>query len=559
MIALVIFNRNKNKQNSDTLLHNTKHSNINYLFKKESIHDTLNTNEELIQIGNVNSPILKEGNITSNNGEFSFGKYIFSTKKFIGYRDKIGVKPFFYANTKDLFVYSTSIKTIKKIIETTSINYEYIERVLMGIPPLKHETFYNEIKRLPPAHELIYLNNEIIIQKYWSPKPLINATQDLFNQLLHKAIKIRKMNVAGSELSGGIDSSGISGILAQQQPILHSFSHVMHNSFSKRISPFEDEREFSQKQINFSKNISIHNIDALNKGIINELIQEIKVIGSPFFSSMSLFSEELYDTAKGVGVDVLFSGFGGDELVSSNSSYLINELLQNKELNKVRYITNTNFLTIQNLKYITRAYFPYFIARNTWKKKQLENHLFIKNINIKEILRESTTYKNLNEFLISKIQGNTLLTRLEENGISLRARGIEYTYPLLDVDLIECFLGLPNEIKYNHKLPRLVYRNAIKPYVPKEIYSRDNKTRATVPTVFYRFINDYDKILSILNKYKNGKASKFLNIPKMILQLEIIRKKAIGETINKRIDLRIFIIGLQMILYFDMDVLDDFK
>jgi hypothetical protein len=42
----------------------------------------------------------------------------------------------------------------------------------------------------------------------------------------------------------------------------------------------------------------------------------------------------------------------------------------------------------------------------------------------------------------------------------------------------------------------------------------------------------------------------------MIEVLKLIKKKAHGEEV-KRIDIRIFIIGLQMILYFDMDVLGD--
>ena len=168
-------------------------------------------------------------------------------------------------------------------------------------------------------------------------------------------------------------------------------------------------------------------------------------------------------------------------------------------------------------------------------------------------------YPTLNQFMLAKISGDTFLTRLEENGVALRARGVEYTYPLLDSDLISCFLGFSGKEKYNQKLPRGIYKKAIQSFTPPEIHFRDDKTGATVPTVFYRFMNDYDKIQELLETYKNGMASEFLNIDKMKEILNLIRRKAVGEKVAQRIDNRIFLMGLQMILYFDMDVLGDKK
>ena len=561
MLAFVSLKNNKTISLNTLGLQATIQNNVFYKIVKESTHEQTVLETNYLMIGNATLLINKSTDIEMFEGEYSVGEYNLKTQIFKGARDKIGIKPFFYANTKDLFVYSTSIKFIKQLLNKVTVNNEYIERVLSSTAPLFDETFYQEIKRLPPAHELTYANNQITVKKYWSPQIKKDSNQQEFNKFLLKAVKKRTKNIVGSELSGGIDSSGISGILSKQIGVnkLQSFRHVMNDLYIKKYSPFGDEREYSQRMLDFSSNIEINNIDALGKGILNELVQEMQNIGTPFYSGMTLFSDGLYDVAREKGVETLFSGFGGDELVSSSSKYIIRELLNRKRFRELRELTGVNFLSVKNLKYYFRALFPNYKRKKHWREEQLDNHLLNKELNFKEILKndEATrTFETLNDFLISRIQGRTLLTRLEENGLSARARGIEYTYPLLDVDLIECFLALPSKVKYNHKLPRSVYRNAIKDFTPKEIYTRNNKTGTTVSTVFYRFMNDYDKIMEFLLKYKKGKASEFLNISKMIETLKLIKKKAYGEEV-KRIDIRIFIIGLQMILYFDLDVLGD--
>lgn len=561
MVALLILKNTDLVQFKSSEFKETKRKNIIYKYTQDTQHENCYKLENELTVGNYNIFNSKTfDNPEKIKGEFSFGKYNFSTNTFVGCRDRIGVKTFFYANTKDVFVYSTSLKGVKESIRKVSVNQGYLERVLTGTAPLPSETFFNEIKRLPPAHELVYSNKTLNIRKYWEPKSDKYATQEEFNRLLIQAVKSRDNNISGSELSGGIDSSGISGILARENSSLQSFRHVMNDSYIDKYLPFGDERKFSQLQVDYSKNILMNDEDSLGKGIVDELINEMKILGSPFYSTMSLFSDSIYDSAKNKEIETLFSGFGGDELVSSTSSYYKRELLNQKKWKELRIITEVDFFSAQNLKYYFRSYFPHYRRNKHWREEQLENHLLNKKVDLDKILKADIAtkkYDTLNDLLVSKISGHTLLTRIEENGLSLRARGIEYTYPLFDVDLIQCFLGLPPNVKYNNKLPRSVYRKAIKPYVPKEIYLRNSKTGATVPTVFYRFMNDYDRIMELLNKYKSGRASEFLNTSKMIIQLDLIRGKAIGDVVNKRIDIRLFIIGLQMILYFDMDVLSD--
>jgi hypothetical protein len=69
-------------------------------------------------------------------------------------------------------------------------------------------------------------------------------------------------------------------------------------------------------------------------------------------------------------------------------------------------------------------------------------------------------------------------------------------------------------------------------------------------------MRDYDQIFELLNSYKNGKASKYVDVNKMITKMPMIKQRALGDLSDIRLDLRNFFIGLQLILYFDENILD---
>lgn len=560
MITLVRLKQNNINNYIESFYSKTTDAKLFYRYEKETVQEYLAIKEERISLAHANCDF---GDTELMNGEFVFMKYDFEKQQFTAKRDKVGVKPLFYINNSELLACSNSIFELKNLLKELVPNPSYIEKVLTGTAPLPDETFYQEIKRLPAAHQLTYKDDSLEIERYWSLKAKANSTVEQFSDLLFSAVEKRNKGKSGTELSGGIDSSGVTGVLASiETEKIESFRHVLNDNLLGKYFPFKDEREFSQSMIDFSGRISINNADSYMKGVIDELINEMRTIGSPFFSSMSLFSDDLYQKAKDQNIDTLYSGFGGDELVSSKSGFYRRELILSKNIKKLRELTNVNVFSFQNLKYIFRLAFPNIKLRKHWRNKQLNNHLLLVEPDISKIVKtelKEKNYRTLNEFLISKIYGHALLTRLEENSMSLRARGIDYTYPLLDVDLMESFLGLASDVKYNNKLPRSIYRQAIKSVTPEKIRKRNNKTGATVPTVFYRFMNDYDRIKELLNKYKQAKASKIVNIEKMELMLEQIKQKALGKVMNERVDNRIFILGLQMILYYDMDVLGDFK
>ena len=62
--------------------------------------------------------------------------------------------------------------------------------------------------------------------------------------------------------------------------------------------------------------------------------------------------------------------------------------------------------------------------------------------------------------------------------------GVEYAFPLLDVELIQCYLSIPSEEKYYRGQKRYLHRRAVSKHVPSCITSRNSKNMGARVTTY---------------------------------------------------------------------------
>jgi len=86
--------------------------------------------------------------------------------------------------------------------------------------------------------------------------------------------------------------------------------------------------------------------------------------------------------------------------------------------------------------------------------------------------------------------------------------GLEYRYPLLDVDLLETCLAFPPWVKQHYGRNRYLFRQGIQGFVPEKIRERDDKSGTTIPQVYYSMVNEREAILNLINSCSG---SDFLN------------------------------------------------
>jgi asparagine synthase (glutamine-hydrolysing) len=472
-------------------------------------------------------------------GDFAFAIWNSETKELFCARDHFGVKPFNYYLDENAFVFSTDITGILAQEELNfSLDEQYIADSISIVKSEKSRTTYREIKKLPPAHCLVLKQNQLEIKSYWELKvqnsipKKDNDTINEFKSLLIESVKCRtdERSVIGAELSGGIDSSSITAI-ASEHCQLKTFSHVLPDALLGKIHPFKDERDFINLLGDFCKIPDRHFITS-EESLVKVIEENVANSKSLMQQNFGVFSDQLYLTAMQEGVSVLLSGFGGDEVITSKSSGYLNELAINKQWNDLKLdLKNQHRNKLKYAKSLLKIYLKSKLPLSTkiisllklekpWWLSKFENlamnQSFAKKLDIKnhyfKYYRKPQTF-SLQEKNIERVTHPHVSQRLEYCSLIARKYGIEYRYPFLDKRLIECYLALPTRLKARNGIGRYAIRKAIEGIVPEKIQWRNDKSGATIPTVFMRMIKDKEEILEIIHHAKsNNLITKYIDL-----------------------------------------------
>ena len=475
-------------------------------------------------------------------GDFAFAIWDKQTQELFCARDHFGVKPFYYYFDSKSFVFSSEPASISKQDDVNlSIDEQFIADTISIVKSEKFRTTYNEIRKIPPAHYLILKNGKIEIKQYRKlkeQKTLVKTDEEIINEfrsILIESVKCRAIdeNKIGAELSGGIDSSCVTAIASQFCQV-KTFSHVLPDHLLNKIHPFKDEREFVNLVADYSNIQERYFITSERKSLIESLEQNINDFNGLTQQNFGVFSDQLYDSAMQQNVSVLLSGFGGDEVVSSKSSGYLNELAVNKQWKELRAeLKSQKLSTFQNLKSLSKFYLKFYVQvipgilssityKTPWWVKKFEylalNTGFSKRLNIKKryfLNYEKSGNLSLQEKNIERITHPHVSQRLEYCSLIARKYGIEYRYPLLDKRLIEYYLAIPTRLKAKYGIGRYAIRKAIESLVPEKIQWRNDKSGATIPTVFMRTMNDKKRISEIINRAKfNNSIKNYIDLDK---------------------------------------------
>ena len=107
------------------------------------------------------------------NGMWVFCIYDSDEKILFCSRDRFGVKPFYYFKAKDTFVFASEIKAILSLPLVERIVNEPIlhDYLIFGLLEHTNETFFKNIFKLQPSHNLIYdLSTNKLVHRYYKLK-----------------------------------------------------------------------------------------------------------------------------------------------------------------------------------------------------------------------------------------------------------------------------------------------------------------------------------------------------------------------------------------------------
>src|SRR5437764_4468142 len=200
------------------------------------------------------------------------------------------------------------------------VNYEAIHHYLSFICVPAPLTAYQAIRKLQPGHSLLWKNGEIKLERYWqldfSRKISISEEEagERVVDLLREAVRIRLMSEVplGAFLSGGIDSSAVVALMAQES--------------SERVKTFSigfEEQDFSELQHarRIAEHVGAdHHEFIVRPDALEVLPTLVEHYGEPYADSSAI---PTYYVARETRrhVTVALNGDGGDECFAGYERY----------------------------------------------------------------------------------------------------------------------------------------------------------------------------------------------------------------------------------------------
>jgi asparagine synthase (glutamine-hydrolysing) len=187
------------------------------------------------------------------------------------------------------------------------------------------KTIFTEVRKLPPGSILSYRHGRVSIQSYWDMNyltPLGAPKTELARQLkyhMKDAISVRyrgegNPSEVGTFLSGGVDSSTITAVLAQlsRDPV-NSFSIGFgEERFNEMSYARTAARTFGAKHHEYFVSV---------QDTIDLMSTLIEAFDEPFANASAVPAYYCAHLAANHGVHVLYAGDGGDELFAGNERY----------------------------------------------------------------------------------------------------------------------------------------------------------------------------------------------------------------------------------------------
>ena len=466
-------------------------------------------------------------------------------------RDRVGKKPLLYSHQPngDLIFGSEFRAILEHPDVSREIDFDAIHHYLSYLCVPAPLTAYKQIRKLEPAHWLLWKNGEIKLKRYWLPdfhKKIKISEQEAEAEtlrLLREATKMRLISEVplGAFLSGGVDSSIVVALMAEQ-----STNPV------KTFSIGFEEEDFSE--LKYAKRVAEH-IGAehhefiVKPNAIEILPTLVEHYGEPYADSSAIPTYYVSRETRR-HVTVALNGDGGDESFAGYERYLAMrlsekyhrfpnllrkpfektiELFPVSELKRSRVRDAKRFLKAASLPKVER-YFQWVSAIDRDLKQNLYTDEFKQQIgqsDSAQFLKQWFDKSNGNGIVDATMftdqmtyLPNDLLVKVD---IASMANSLEARSPLLDHKVIEFAASLPENIKLKGTENKSLLKKVGSKLVPREVLYR-KKMGFGVPINHWLRGNLKDYLRENLLSDKFAKRG--------IIKNEIV-KKLVNEHINE--------------------------
>ncbi|MDX2165616.1 MAG: asparagine synthase-related protein [Deltaproteobacteria bacterium] len=430
-------------------------------------------------------------------GAFAFALWDVERARLLLATDGFGIQPLHYLVGEPGLMFGSRIAAILRAAATPpGIDPQAIlHYVYFSVVPTPH-TVYRGIRKLPPGHLLTYADGAMHLEPYWdvsyadAPVRLADCAPPI-PRLLGDAVRAQATyggaaDRVGAFLSGGTDSSAISGLLgdALQRP-----ARTFSIGFAEA-----DFNEIGYARLAAERFRSEHHeyfVTAEDAAAF--LPQLAAAYDEPFGNSSAIGAYYCARLARAAGVDTLLAGDGGDELFAGNTRYVANQIFERYHRVPAWFRARCFEPLLARLpralplvdkanKYVRRATLPQprrFFSYNllhTFDPRSIFTDDFLDAVDLDAPLalagdhyRRPATTSMLHRLLYLDLKlaitDNDLrkVTRMGE------LAGVRVRYPMLDRLLVEHSGSIPAWLKLSRGRERHVFKHAFQGLLPPEI------------------------------------------------------------------------------------------
>ncbi len=436
-------------------------------------------------------------------GEFAFIIYDKRKGKILAVRDRFGIKPLFYSENKNRFIFGSEIKTIFAtfLVERKLDIKKLRDNVCLVMD--NEKTYFEGINYVPPGSYIsVDLKKGFEIKKYWDinlPKSKeksglksFKKYKEEFIKEFEKAVKLRlRADVpVGIYLSGGIDSCSIAGTISKyKKSKIKAFSIKFDNpkfDESAKAKRMAEKIKADYFEVKADRETLLENFE---KSLWHSEIPSSNMHGVAKFLLSKLAQKHVKVILTGEGGDELFLGY---DYFKKNSSYTFANAYMGKTFGNFKRKENSNdiakkigFVPLNEMGFLFSA-----------KGQEIINSVFNKKHRL--MLDKTHPINSLKEILdFSQIQGRNQL--LKKQYFSIKgilapyilvclgdrqemAHSIEGRTPLLDHKVFEIVKEIPINYKIKKDIEKFFFREAMKDRVTQEVY-QGRKWQFMAPTL----------------------------------------------------------------------------
>lgn len=371
-------------------------------------------------------------------GMFAFVVWDMHNQRLFLARDRLGIKPLYYSQTQSGFLFASNIQAILAAggvdtsIDPVALHHQFTLHAVIPAP----RTILNGVRKLQPGHSLsIDKDGQIQLRRYWqlyASRPAEPRSEEEWIEAVHAALKKsvkRRLDIAdvpvGVLLSGGLDSSLLVGLLAEQ-----GVEDILTFSIGFEDQPEEQGSEFEYSdQVVAMYNTRHHKYHIPNDQVLKRLPEAVSQMAEPMVGqdavAFYLLSERVSKEVK-----VVQSGQGADEVFAGYFWYPLMAAEQGSDLERFsrHYFDRSHE---EFLETVSEAY-------------RGEDHT---SMLVEELLAEPGAEEYLDKVLRMDVTTLIVDDPVKRVDNMTMAHGLEARVPFLDHELVELAMSMPPEMK----------------------------------------------------------------------------------------------------------------